>query len=70
MINPYTLKGNLSKNGEVTKSTKGETPMKRTTIYINGVKASMYDISVLLQHLDDITDIKVLDNGNISVKTV
>ena len=43
--------------------------MKRITIYINGVKASNYDISVLLQHLDQIIEVKTLDSGNISVKT-
>ena len=43
--------------------------MKRTTIYINGIKASMYDISVLLEHLDEIIDIKRLENGNLSIKT-
>lgn len=43
--------------------------MKRTIIYINGKKASMYDLSVLLQHLDDIVSVKRLDNGNIAVKT-
>ena len=43
--------------------------MKRTTIYINGVKASMNDIAVLLQHLDEIIDIKHLDSGNIAIKT-
>ena len=44
--------------------------MKRTTIYINGTKASMYDISILLEHLDDIISIKRLENGNLSIKTV
>ena len=43
---------------------------KRTIIYINGVKASVYDISVLLEHLNDIVSIKRLDNGNLSIKTV
>ena len=43
--------------------------MKRITIYINGKKASMYDISVLLQHLDQIIEVKQLDSGSIAVKT-
>ena len=43
--------------------------MKRTTIYINGKRASMYDISVLLQHLNEIIEVKQLDSGNIAVKT-
>ena len=44
--------------------------MKRTIIYINGVKASMYDISVLLENLDEIISVKCLENGNLSIKTV
>lgn len=44
--------------------------MKNTIIYINGIKASKYDISVLLEHLSDIISIKRLENGNLSVKTV
>lgn len=43
--------------------------MKRTVIYINGIRASKYDISVLLEHLDDIISVKRLENGNLSVKT-
>lgn len=43
--------------------------MKRTTIYINGVKASMHDIAILLQHLDEIIEVKHLDSGNIAVRT-
>lgn len=43
--------------------------MKRITIYINGKKASMYDISMLLQRLDEIIEVKQLDSGNIAVKT-
>jgi hypothetical protein len=43
--------------------------MKRITIYINGVKASNYDISVLLEHIDEIIEVKRLDSGNLSVKT-
>lgn len=43
--------------------------MKHIIIYINGIKASKYDISVLLEHLDDIIEVKRLDNGNLSIKT-
>ena len=43
--------------------------MKRITIYINGIKASTNDIAVLLQHLDEIIEVKHLESGNISVKT-
>lgn len=44
--------------------------MKHTVIYINGIKASKYDISVLLENLDDIVEVRRLENGNLSVKTV
>ena len=44
--------------------------MKRITIYINGVKASNYDIAVLLEHSDQIISKKRLKSGNISIKTV
>ena len=44
--------------------------MKHTIIYINGKKATKYDISVLLEHLYDIVEVKRLDNGNLSIKTV
>ena len=43
--------------------------MKRIIIYINGKKASMYDISMLLQHRNEIIEVKKLDSGNIAVKT-
>ena len=42
---------------------------KRTIIYINGIKASMYDISMLLERRDQIISIKRLENGNLSIKT-
>ena len=44
--------------------------MKRTTIYINGHKASTYDLSMLLEHTEDILEVKRLPNGNLAVKTV
>lgn len=43
--------------------------MKRITIYINGRRASMEDIADLLKRLDEIIEVKQLDNGNIAVRT-
>lgn len=43
--------------------------MKRTEIYINGKRATKYDIAILLEHLDDIIDMN-RKNGNLYIKTV
>lgn len=43
--------------------------MKRTEIYINGKRATKYDIAVLFEHLDEITDM-YRKNGNLYIKTV
>lgn len=44
--------------------------MKRTEIYINGKRATKYDIAVLFEHLDEITDMHRTPNGNLYIKTV
>lgn len=44
--------------------------MKRTIIYINGHKASIYDLSMLLERTNEIVSVKRLPNGNLSIKTV
>lgn len=44
--------------------------MKRTVIYINGHKASTYDLSMLLERPAEIISVKRLPNGNLSIKTV
>lgn len=44
--------------------------MKKTVIYINGRKASKYDISMLLERTEEILEVKRLPNGNLAVKTI
>ena len=44
--------------------------MKKVIVYINGKRASMYDLSMLLERTEEIVSVKRLPNGNLSVKTV
>lgn len=44
--------------------------MKRVVIYINGHRASMSDLAILLERTEEILEVKRLPNGNIAVKTI
>lgn len=42
----------------------------KVVIYINGCRASKYDLAMLLERMDEILEVKCLPSGNIAVKTV
>ena len=42
----------------------------KVVIYINGYRASKYDLAILLEHTDEILEVRRLPSGNLAVKTV
>lgn len=42
----------------------------KVVIYINGRRASKYDLSMLLERTDEILEVKRLPSGNLAIKTV
>ena len=43
--------------------------MKRTEVYINGIRATKYDIAMLFERFDEVTDM-YWKNGKFYLKTI